>query len=49
MGYDAGHVGPGGPRIGAGVEGKRVRPEYDRDAGRDAGSQGGRMKRYSEE
>jgi hypothetical protein len=40
-----------GIRIGAGVLGKRVKPEYDRDRqGKDSGGgMGGKMKRYSEE
>lgn len=42
-----GHVGPPGPRIGAGVEGKRVTPEYDRNGS--SGSPKVRdMKRYEE-
>lgn len=48
QGYDAGHTGESGPRIGAGVEGRRVRPEYDR-AGMDNGvGKVKNMKRYSE-
>lgn len=40
-----------GPRIGAGVMGRRVTPEYDKDAGGKTRGRPavGNMKRYSEE
>lgn len=45
-----GHVGDGGIRIGAGVEGKRVTPNYDTMTQGKSGSGGMKnMKRYSEE
>lgn len=46
QGFDAGHVGPDGPRIGAGVEGRKVNPEVNKSgsSGR-PGVKG--MKRYS--
>ena len=43
-----GHVGPDGPRIGAGVLGKRVTPDYDR-GGKDNRPAVRSMRRYSEE
>ena len=43
-----GHVGDSGPRIGAGVEGKRVRPDYDRE-GRGKSPAVRNMRVYSEE
>lgn len=47
QGYDAGHVGPDGPRIGAGAEGRRVNPEYNKSGS--SGRPGVKnMKRYSE-
>lgn len=44
---DEGHVGPSGPRIGAGVEGRRVTPEYDR-SGKSDSPKVRDMKKYSE-
>lgn len=32
QGYDAGHVGESGPRVGPGVEGRRVTPTYASDS-----------------
>lgn len=49
QGYDAGHVGPPGPRIGAGVEGRRVNPEYNKSGGENPVAKVRGMKRYSEE
>lgn len=49
MGGPASRPSDPGPRIGGGVLGRRVRPEYDRDAGRNGPAMGGKMRRYSEE
>lgn len=49
MGGEASRPSERGPRIGAGVEGRRVRPEYDRDAEKRGGRTGRGMKTYSEE
>jgi hypothetical protein len=38
-----------GPRIGSGVLGRRVRPEYDRDSGGNGAPAVRGMRRYSEE
>lgn len=49
MGGSASRPSVGGPRIGAGVLGKAVRPEYDREAEKQGGRFRERMDRYSEE
>lgn len=45
-GFDGGHVGESGPRIGAGVEGRRVTPEYSKAGGNNVPKVKG-MKKYS--
>lgn len=47
-GFDAGHVGPDGPRFGPGAEGRKVRPVYDKSGSSSSPRVSG-MKRYSEE
>ena len=51
MGGPASRPAEMGPRIGAGVMGRRVTPEYDRDSGGDTGGRGKvrGMKTYDEE
>lgn len=52
MGGSASAPSEMGPRIGAGVMGRRVTPEYDRDAGGRESGRGrapGKVERYSEE
>lgn len=49
MGGTASRPSEMGPRIGAGVMGRRVTPEYDRDASGMSRPKVGNVKTYSEE
>ena len=49
MGGAASEPAERGPRIGAGVLGERMKPEYDRDREGRGGRTGRGMKTYSEE